>query len=305
MQKKNFTWNANFNLSFNQNRVVALAKGQTSFLQSAGWGVSGQPSDYIIQVGAPVGAMYGFVTDGFYKVSDFDYNATTQTYTLKQGVVNDASIIGNPQPGSLKLKDLNGDGVVDLDHDRKILGTSQPKFFGGLNQQFSYKNFDMSIFINFVYGNSVYNANKIEFSNGYIPNSNLLAIMNNRFTNIDANGNTVKDPTQLAALNTNAKIWSPLTSSGAFYLHSWAIEDGSFLRINNITLGYTLAPKALRKLKINRLRFYTTLNNVAILTGYSGYDPEVSVSQNLTTPGLDYSAFPKNKTYIFGVNVIF
>ena len=305
VQKKNFTWNANFNLSFNQNRVVALAKGQTSFLQSAGWGVSGQPADYIIQVGSPVGAMYGFVTDGFYKVSDFDYNPTTQTYTLKQGVVSDASIIGNPQPGSLKLKDLNGDGVVDLDHDRKILGTSQPKFFGGLNQQFSYKNFDMSIFVNFVYGNSVYNANKIEFSNGYVPNSNLLAIMDNRFTNIDANGNTVKDPTQLAALNANAKIWSPLISSGAFYLHSWAIEDGSFLRINNITLGYTLAPKALRKLKINRLRFYTTLNNVAILTGYSGYDPEVSVSQNLTTPGLDYSAFPKSKTYIFGVNVIF
>jgi hypothetical protein len=248
VQKKNFTWNANFNLSFNQNRVVDLAKGQTSFLRSAGWGVSGQPADYIIQVGAHVGAMYGFVTDGFYKVSDFNYNPTTQTYTLKQGVVSDASIIGTPYPGSLKLKDLNGDGVVDLDYDKKILGTSQPKFFGGLNQQFSYINFDMSIFVNFVYGNSVYNANKIEFSNGYVPNSNLLAIMDNRFTNIDANGNTVKDPTQLAALNANAKIWSPLISSGAFYLHSWAIEDGSFLRINNITLGYTLAPKALRKL---------------------------------------------------------
>lgn len=305
VQKKNFTWNANFNISFNQNRVVALGTGQTSFLQSAGWGVSGQPSDYIVQVGAPVGAMYGFVTDGFYKVSDFDYNATTQTYTLKQGIANDASIVGTPQPGMLKLKDLNGDGVVDLDHDRTILGNSQPKFFGGLNQQFTYKKFDMSIFVNFVYGNSVYNANKIEFSNGYVPNSNLLAIMDNRFTNIDANGNLVKDPTQLAALNANAKIWSPLTSSGAFYLHSWAIEDGSFLRINNITLGYTIAPKTLRKLKINRLRFYTTLNNVAILTGYSGYDPEVSVSSNPTTPGLDYSAFPKSRTYIFGVNVIF
>ena len=306
IQKKAFTWNANFNISFNQNKIVSLATNQTSFLTNSSWGVSGQPADYIAKVGDPVGEMYGFVTDGFYKVTDFDYNSTAKTYTLKAGVVTDASIIGPPQPGMLKLKDLNGDGVVDINNDRTVIGHANPKFQGGLNQQFVYKNFDASIFINFVYGNDIYNANKIEFTNGYTPNSNLLAIMQDRWRTVDATGAVVTDPTALTALNANAKIWRPLTSSGAFYLHSWAIEDGSFLRINNVSFGYTIHSKSLQNLHISRLRVYTTVNNLAIFTKYSGYDPEVNVSPtNPLTPGLDYSAYPKSRTFLVGVNVSF
>ncbi len=306
IQKKAFSWNANFNISFNQNSITALATNQNSFLTGAGWGVSGQPLDYITKIGESVGAMYGFVTDGFYKVSDFDYNTTSKTYTLKAGVVTDASIVGTPQPGTLKLKDLGTDGVVDIDHDRTIIGHATPKFQGGLNQQFVYKNFDASIFINFVYGNDIYNANKIEFTNGYTPNSNLLGIMQNRWRTVDANGAVVTDPTALTALNANAQIWKPLTSAGAFYLHSWAIEDGSFLRINNLSLGYTIHSKSLQNIHISRLRVYTTVNNLAIFTNYSGYDPEVNVrASNPLTPGLDYSAFPKSRTFLVGVNVSF
>lgn len=317
MRKNNFTWTANFNISHNDNRIVALGTNQSYFYPPASWGVSGQPTDYIAKVGAPVSSIYGLVTDGFYKVSDFNYNTATGVYTLKPGIVNDASIIGTVMPGSIKFKDLNGDGLVDLDNDRTIIGNPNPKFFGGLNQQFTYKNWDASVFVNFTYGNDVYNANKIEFTNGYTANANLLSIMGNRWKVVTPDGQTAEwvnssgqvvgiPPDQLAALNANATIWQPLKSAGAFYPSSWAIEDGSFIRINNVTIGYTLPVQKLTRLKITRLRFYVTGNNLAILTKYSGYDPEVNVrANNPLTQGLDYSAYPKSRTFLFGVNASF
>ncbi|MNY11311.1 TonB dependent receptor [compost metagenome] len=105
-------------------------------------------------------------------------------------------------------------------------------------------------------------------------------------------------------MNKDAKIWQPITGTGAFYPTSWAVEDGSFLRLNNITLGYTFPVKLISKAKINRLRVYATANNVAVITGYSGFDPEVNVrSSNPVTPGVDYSAYPRSRTYIFGINL--
>lgn len=316
VQKKDFTWSANFNISHNSNKILQLGINQQYFYPPASWGVSGQPTDYIEQIGQPVGSMYGLVSDGFYKVSDFDYNAATHVYTLKSGVASDASIIGTVQPGSVKFKDLNNDGVVDLDHDRTIIGNPTPKFTGGLNQQFTYKNWDASIFVNFSYGNDVYNANKIEFTNGYTPNSNLLRIMQGRWKVITPDGQTAQwvnssnqvvgiDPNSLAALNAGATMWQPIKSAGAFYPSSWAIEDGSFLRINNVTVGYTFPGKDLRILHITKLRLYVTVNNLAIITNYTGYDPEVSVRNNPLTPGLDYSAYPKSRSFIFGVNASF
>ena len=310
-----FNWSANFNISFNKNEVVALGPGQQSFFPAASWGVSGQPTDYIVRIGDPVGSMWGLVTDGFYTLNDFDYNTANSAYTLKTGVVTNSSIIGVVQPGSIKFKDLNGDGKVDIDNDRQIIGNPTPKFTGGLNQQFSYKQWDMSVFLNFSYGNDIYNANKIEFTNGYTNNSNQLEIMKDRWKIVTETGQTAQwvsgaiayglDPAKLAAINAGAKIWQPIKGSGAFYPHSWAIEDGSFLRLNNVTIGYSLPVKSLVKLGISRLRFYGTGNNLAVITGYSGYDPEVSVRKSALTPGLDYSAYPKSRSFIFGVNVIF
>ncbi|MEI7629115.1 MAG: TonB-dependent receptor [Bacteroidota bacterium] len=316
VRKKDFNWTANFNMSFNKNKVEALGLNQQLFYPAASWGVSGQPTDYIVRIGDPVGAMWGLVNDGFYKVSDFDYNAATSVYTLKAGVVSNAGIIGTVQPGSVKFKDLNGDGVIDMDKDRQVIGNPTPKFTGGLNQQFSYKNFDMSVFLNFSYGNDIYNANKVEFTNGYTGNSNLLDIMANRWKVVTATGQTAQwinstnqvvgiAPDQLAALNANATIWQPIKSSGAFYPSSWAIEDGSFLRVNNITIGYTVPSKNISKLMISKLRFYFTANNLAVFTSYTGYDPEVSVRNSPLTPGLDYSAYPKSRSFIFGVNASF
>ncbi len=316
VRKANFSWTANYNMSFNTNRVEQLGLGQQFFYPAASWGVSGQPTDYIVRIGDPVGAMYGLVNDGFYKVSDFDYNSATMVYTLKPGTVNNSGIIGTVQPGSVKFLDLNNDGLIDLDKDRRMIGNPTPTFTGGLNQQFTYRQWDMSVFVNFSVGNDIYNANKIEFTNGYTANSNMLDMMNGRWRVVTPSGQTAQwvngsnqalgiAPDQLAALNANATLWQPIRGAGAFYPSSWAIEDGSFLRLNNITLGYTLAPNALRAMKINKLRFYVTANNLAVITGYTGYDPEVSVRNSPLTPGLDYSAYPKSRSFIIGVNATF
>ena len=312
-KKNNLSWTATFNLSSNQNKIEALGTGQKYFYPAASWGVSGQPADYIERIGDPVGSMWGLVTDGFYKVSDFDYN--NGVYKLKAGVVDNSAIIGVVQPGSIKFKDLSGDGKVDLDNDRQIIGNPTPKFTGGLNQQFTYKQWDMSVFVNFSVGNDIYNANKIELSNAYTTNANMLNIMQNRWRVITPTGQTAQwisgtnavgiAPDQLTALNANANIWLPIKSSGAFYPHSWAIEDGSFLRLNNVTIGYTLPVKVMAKLKMSKIRLYATGNNLAILTKYTGYDPEVSVRSSGLTPGLDYSAYPKSRSFIFGLNVTF
>ncbi|MCC7379062.1 MAG: TonB-dependent receptor, partial [Chitinophagaceae bacterium] len=311
----NFTWSANFNMSFNKNKIEQLGINQQYFYPAASWGVSGQPTDYIEQIGYPVGSMYGLVNDGFYTLDDFDYNSTTGAYTLKAGVVNDAAIITVVQPGSIKFKDLNGDGFVDLNNDRKIIGNPTPKFTGGLNQQFTYKNWDMSLFVNFSYGNDIYNANKIELSNAYTNNANMLDIMAGRWKIVDANGQTTQwvsgstaygvSPDRIAALNSNATILQPIKSAGAFYPSSWAIEDGSFLRLNNITVGYSFPVSKLTRLHMSKLRLYVTANNLAVLTSYSGYDPEVSVRNSGLTPGLDYSAYPKSRSFIFGINASF
>jgi hypothetical protein len=277
--------------------------------------VSGQPTDYIQKIGSPVGSFYGLVTNGFYTINDFNYNWTTGEYTLKAGVPTNVGIIGPVQPGSIKFKDLNGDGVIDLNNDRTIIGNPTPKFTGGLNQQFSYKNWDWSLFVNFSVGNDIYNANKIELTNGYTPNANLLDIMKDRWRIVSPTGQTLQwtSGNQVFGIpinllgdnNVNAKIWQPIKGAGAFYPHSWAIEDGSFLRLNNISVGYTLPAKALARFKMEKLRFYMTANNIAVLTKYTGYDPEVSVRSNPLTPGLDYSAYPKSRSLVIGINASF
>ncbi|MBS1495289.1 MAG: TonB-dependent receptor [Bacteroidetes bacterium] len=316
VSKKDFSWNSNLNLSFNKNKILALGTNQTSYFPPASWGVSGQPADYIVKVGSPVGAIWGLVNDGFYTVNDFDYNTSTGEYTLKAGVVSDKNIIGTVQPGSIKFKDLNNDGSIDVNKDDTIIGNPNPKFTGGFNNQFTYKRWDMSVFVNFSYGNDVYNANKVELSNGYTADANLLQLMQGRWKTITPDGQVAQyvnssgkvigiAPDQLSALNANASIWQPVRSAGAFYPSSWAIEDGSFLRINNITLGYTFPAVSLGKLKMSKLRLYFTANNLGVFTSYTGYDPEVSVRSNPVTPGLDYSAYPKSKSFIFGVNASF
>lgn len=323
IRTKNFQWNANYNMSFNNNIILDLGK-QQQFLYNSGWFAASNPSDYIVKVGQQVGSMYGFVNDGFYKTADFTttpynnplYPLLTNQYTLNAGVPNVYPGVSTiqVQPGLPKFKDLNGDGVINA-ADETIIGHAQPKFVGGLNQQFAFKGFDMSVFLNFSYGNQIYNANKIEFTNAYSNDANLLTLTKNRWHNIDAQGNAIQAviggtvvagvaPAVMDAINANASYWIPTTGQNAYYPMSYAIEDGSFIRINNITLGYSLPRKMLQRVKISSLRFYVTGNNLGVLTGYSGYDPEANTRRSTpATPGVDYAAYPKSRTFIFGVNL--
>jgi TonB-linked SusC/RagA family outer membrane protein len=303
VNKKNFSWNTNFNISFNKNRVESLG-GPQSQTRNSGWQGSDGVDDYLVEVGRPIGLMYGFVTDGFYKIEDFNYNSGTGAYTLKTGIAANG-VYGAPQPGMLKWKDLNGDGVITPDGDRQVIGNANPDYIGGWTNQIAYKNFDLSVFVNFVIGNDIYNANKIEWTDGAFSNLNMLGIMNQRFTNINDQGIRITDPTELAKLNANATIWSPVRVQ-RWWLHSWAIEDGSYLRFNNITLGYTLPKKVLDKVKISNVRIYGTVNNLATISDYTGYDPDVTARRSdPLTPGVDFAAYPRSRTWLIGVNVTF
>jgi len=330
MRKKDFNWTGSFNISFNQNKIISLGS-QQSFTANSGWfSTTANPNDYLIKVGEQVGTMYGLKVDGIYTVSDFDVtpytNATNNArypnllyqYTLKKGLPNPAAVLSDlVAPGQIKYHDVNNDGKVTLDSDRAIIGHALPKFTGGFSQQFTYKNFDASIFVNFVYGNQIMNANKLEFSTQYGVDGNMLAIMNNRWKVIDGSGNLVQKqpdantvigiaPDQLQLLNANAKIWQPIRTTTGFYPSSFAVEDGSYIRINNITLGYTLPKKWIVKAGISNLRVYVTGTNIATLTHYSGFDPDVSTRRGSPlTPGVDYGGYPRGRTFLFGLNVSF
>jgi TonB-linked SusC/RagA family outer membrane protein len=306
VSQKDFTWNTNFNISFNRNKVENL--GGVDFLtRNSGWQGSDGVDDYLVKVGQPAGLMYGFVTEGFYPIEDFNYNAGV--YTIKPGVAVNG-VYGTPQPGMLKWRDISGpngvpDGVITADYDRTVIGDANPKFTGGWNNQFAYKGFDMSVFVNFVYGNDLYNANALEWTDGAFPNLNMLDIMKDRWTNINDQGVRITDPKELAALNANAKIWTPVRVQ-RWWLHSWAVEDGSYLRINNLTLGYSLPKTVINKIKITTLRVFATVNNLATLTSYSGFDPDVTARRSdPLTPGVDFAAYPRSRTWVFGVNVTF
>jgi len=303
IQKREFSWSSNFNLSLNRNKVENLG-GVNQITRTSGWQGSDGVDDYIVKVGSPVGLMYGFVSDGMYSTEDFNYDAASSTYTIKAGIpVN--GVYGTPQPGMMRWKDLNGDGTITADGDRTIVGNANPKFTGGWFNEFRYKNFDLSVFVNFVVGNDVYNANKLEWTDGAFPNLNTLDIMKNRFTYINAAGERVTDPTELGKLNSNASIWTPVRVQ-RWWLHSWAVEDGSYLRINNITLGYTLPKSWLDRVKMTTVRLYATVNNLATFTNYSGYDPDVtSRRSDPLTPGVDFAAYPRATTWVFGANITF
>ncbi|ALW83967.1 SusC/RagA family TonB-linked outer membrane protein [Hymenobacter sedentarius] len=308
MQTPDFTWTANFNTSFNRGRIEDLGGAPEIPGVYSGWASTAISQDFVARVGSPIGLMYGYVTDfdngrkGFYTVDDFEgYNATTKAWTLKSGVASDVGVQGQTlAPGIIKLKDLNGDGIVN-ELDRTVIGNANPKLTGGFNQQFTYKGFDASVFLNFVYGNDVYNANKLEFTSAINPLSNMLALMNDRYRTIDANGAPITDPNTSRDLNQNAQIWQPTRQ---LFTHSWAIENGSFLRVNNVTLGYSLPKALISRAKLTQLRFYVTTNNLYTFTKYTGYDPEANTRRATgLTPGVDYAAYPRSRAFLFGVNL--
>lgn len=311
---KDFRWTTDFNISINRSKVLDLYgnKEQPYFIQDYE-----SRMGYKIEIGQPLGQYYGLIYDGIYTTDDFTQNGDG-TYTLNDGVPYlKGSNRSNVKVGDVKYKAINGETDKDGKpvysiNDRTVIGNAQPKFTGGMSNTFTYKGFDLSVFFNFVYGNKVFNMSTQRFIGPYLANQNTLSKMANRFTLIDPQ--TGKESTNLARLselnpnqNDGSTLWNISSNNKtAISDHSsYYLEDGSYLRLNNITLGYTLPKKLVRKAKISNVRIYGTLNNIYTFTNYTGYDPEVSASDNALTPGVDNSSYPRSKSWVLGVNLTF
>ena len=313
VNKKNFGLSVGANISFNKNKVVSLGDLQSIDNISTGWASTEIDQDFVIKTGEPIGQIWGYVSDGRYEVSDFDIAASQAagTWVLKDGVVDCSGVLGTSvRPGSLKIKETKAEKTGTITTaDRQIIGDTNPVATGGFNLNARLYGFDLSANFNFSIGNDVYNANAIEYTQtSKYQYRNLISVMSSgsRWTNIDANGNLLNwnNAEELAALNANTTMWSPYT--GKYILTDYYVEDGSFLRLNTLTLGYTLPKALLQKVHLSNVRFYATAYNVFCLTGYSGFDPEVSTMRRTNlTPGVDYSAYPKSRQYVIGVNINF
>lgn len=309
IEKKNYGLNFNFNIGFNKNEIKSLGIME-DFGAATGWASTEIGDDFWIAKGGSVGEMYGYLSDGRYEVADFDgYNASTGKWILKEGVADATAIVGTPAPGKMKLKNIAGDDNLVTVDDRTIIGDANPLHTGGFTLNGRVYNFDITAVFNWSYGNDIYNANKIEYTSSTprYQYRNFIEMMGEgkRWTNIDpATGALVTDPATLAGMNANTTMWSPYMDR--FVFSDWAVEDGSFLRLSTLTVGYTLPSALTKKVYIQNLRFYVTGYNVFLLTDYSGFDPEVSTRRKTAlTPGVDYSAYPRSRQIVFGLNLNF
>ena len=281
IKTRQFQWSTSFNIAFNRNRILALVDNQNTLQTSVTWETHfNSQFPYISQVNKPTGMMYGFIYDGTYKPEDFDAAGN-----LKSGI---PAYKGNKmQPGDMKYRDMNGDGKID-DYDRTIIGCGQPLHTGGFSNNFTWKNFDLNIFFSWSYGNDILNANRLIFESGWKSQTNQLASYANRWTP----SNPTSDTPRAAA-------------TGSEEYSSRVIEDGSFLRLKNVSLGYSIPSRQLRKAGISSLRLYVSADNIWTWTNYSGPDPEVSTRNSVLTPGFDWSAYPRAYGFTAGVNITF
>lgn len=313
IDKKNWGIDLYGNLGVNKSEIKSLGSMQ-DFGKNTAWASTEIGQDYWIAVGGQVGEIRGYQLAGRYEVSDFEgYDAATKTWKLKEGVPDASPIIGTVRPGSIKLVDQPteeggvGNGVIG-DEDNVIIGNVNPDVYGGFGLNAHAYGFDLSANFNFSIGNQVYNANKIEYtSTSKYQYRNMIDIMadGKRWTNLDPEtGMLCNDQVRLAELNANTTMWSPYMSK--FVLTDWAVEDASFLRLNTLTLGYTLPQSLTKRVGINSLRFYCTAYNVFTITGYSGYDPESDcIRKDALTPGVDYSGYPRSRSFVIGLNLNF
>lgn len=304
---KDFSWNTNFNINFNRSKVLQLVNGNSTYYSGS----------FIVQVGKPMGQFYGYKYAGIYTTDDFSQNADG-SYTINSGVPYQEGNAGVAKPGDIKFKptkgntDANGNPVWSTS-DETVIGNASPKFTGGITNDFRYKGFDLSIFMNFIYGNEIYDENNERFYGPRLPNQNALAVMADRFRLVDPEtGLVTTDLSRLAAMNPNQHnpkaVWSvnPNNNYNSTSVFSdYYLENGSFLRVNTITLGYTIPNSVIKKKYIRDIRLYATVHNLHNFTSYKGYDPEVATSNGPLGSGVDNSAYPRNKSYILGLNINF
>ena len=313
INKKNFGLTVGANISFNKNKVLSLGQIESIDNISTQWASSEIDQDFVIKKGEPIGQIWGYKSAGRYEVDDFDIAKSQEKgkWILKAGVADCSTVLNTSvRPGSMKLAEIkeNKTGKITTD-DRTVIGDTNPAHTGGFNINARVYGFDLTANFNWSVGNDVYNANAIEYTQtSKYQYRNLIDKMasGSRWTNIDANGNLLNwnNAEELAALNANTAMWSPYTDK--YVLTDYYVEDASFLRLSTLTLGYTLPTTLTKRVGINSLRFYVTAYNVFCITNYSGFDPEVSaIRRTNLTPGVDYSAYPKSRQFVIGLNLNF
>ena len=285
IKNKTFSWNTSFNISFNKNKLLGLNEGQRSYITAELVDRNFGGDNYIAKVGYPVGMMYGYVYEGTYKLDDF--NKVGAGYMLKPGIAR-YTAENNTQPGYPKYKDLNNDGNINSD-DQTFIGRGDPIHIGGFTNNFKYQNLDLSIFFQWSYGADIINANRMMFETSFAKRKDL-----NQFASFSDRWTMENSNSDMACVNNSP---SNLLYSTRF------IENGSYIRLKTVSLGYTLPKQITNKAKFNSVRLYVSAQNLLTFDNYSGYDPEVSIRDKALTPNLDFSAYPRAASINFGLNV--
>lgn len=293
IRKKDFSWNTSFNIAFNGNKVLELTENQNSDFAGAPYdnGVANIPA-YLFQVGKALGLMYGPVWDGVYQYSDFD-KSPSGTYSLIGTIPTNGNVRSTIQPGDIKYKDLNGDGIVDR-NDFTIIGRGLPIHTGGITNDFTYKGFNLSVFFQWSYGNDILNANRLVFEGNILGKTGL-----NQYASYQDRWTPTTPSNTLYRAGAGAQ--GPIGNS----FSSRVVEDGSYLRLKTVSLGYNLPDQIIKKLRGRNINIYVAAQNLYTWTKYTGNDPEVSIFNDVRTPGVDYSAYPRAKTITFGIKASF
>ena len=305
LKSENLRWTTDANIGFNKSKVTSLDSGRDFRTFSVGSNRGGQVT-YYATVGEQLGDMYGYVYQGIYTTDDFTMNGTT--LVLKPGVVKPST--GTPKPGDMKFA---ADNEAGDQFTRKLvkIGNGTPDFIGGISNNFSYKGFDIAMFMKFSVGGDIYNATKQSLSPYALYQNVPTEFGNNYYHLIDPNtGQATNNLVRLKEMNPNegSNLWSLSNTNTAniTYPSSYYVEDGSYLRIAQLTLGYSLNREFLQHISVANARIYVTVNNLATITGYSGYDPEVVAASGVSvTPGYDSSAYPRSRSYVLGINLTF
>jgi len=273
-------WNASVNFSTNKNKVIELGPGNADIINTG----SVANAYFITRVGQPIGSYFLPEQMGVFKTQ-----AEVNAYPHFVDAASNYDL-ATTKPGDFKFLDADGDKVIDLTKDRVIIGSYQPKYTYGFSTDFAFKGFDLSASMQGVYGNKILNLSRRYFYNHEGNMNNYAGAVNRWKSESDpGNGKNVR-------ANRVGKGQNGITSS-------WHIEDGSYLRIRNITLGYSLGGNTLQSTRLNKARLYISLQNPFTFTNYEGFNPEVSNRTATTTNGEDYGVYPTSKTISLGVNV--
>ena len=305
-----FQWDSEMQISFNKNKLIALNGTASSAI--VGYAQWGQTQVTKTDIGESLYSFYGYVCDGIYQdLADLETSPKPSAYPTN-GVFNGAN---TTYVGDIKYKDLNGDGVID-ENDRTNIGSPLPKFTYGWTNTFRYKNFDLSIFINGSYGNKVMNLTKRNLTtmSSAWSNQHVDVINRARLEPIDASI-VYTDGSKWYNHVENVRVANPDASlpraiigdpNDNDRISDRYVEDGSYLRLKNLALGYTFPKKIVKTLGVENLRVYCNIQNLFTITGYDGYDPEIGVStMSVNVMGVDYGRYPSPTTYSFGLNMSF